>query len=715
MAQLYLTFKDNELTATIDGIATTDTIGLEGVAEFFGWDGYSKTIVFYQNPRKPYRVVCHMDEFSFTVPHEVLTTDGPLAIGAFGVTDDGKRKVSTLATVVVTKGMYDENAIESIEPTPTEYEQMLAFMNAYMEAEHLVDSVAEAAEQATEIAKEAITVEKNVAIEEAKAEISNASKAEKAEIETLSEEIIERAEGYADAAEMSSIEAANSVGRISSVEKRLSNIEQSITPSPFDVDDSVAYAKAVPVNALPYAEVNEIGGMTRKCANLIDTSKAIDTKTSGASIAINNDQITFTYGTASGDYFAFSCWVDVRPNTNYNLSCKSTSIDLFYIYTDKLFGTSVAQVWSSDGTFNSGDNDRLLVGFYSRGNLRTGASETISNIMLNEGLTALPYEPYYDGLISAPVTEVRSVGKNFVDMERFYELDGWVAAEGWQRKMKLFGVLPAGDYVFSAKDKGSIPSNQLYFYVQFRDDNGDWVSPEGTIIYQSGYTDVSRRRYHFSKNTEIALWVYYGTNNFEDVLNNYADVQIERGTAETEYEPYKSVSLPIPDAVRNLEGYGLGAGTIGNTIDFESGKYTRRVGIVDLGTLAWYYSDYDGKKIFSTYDPIGINSDTRNVVCTIRFTSYADIWLNGLDNVFFVNTTFIRGVFTQYTDAKTFKAAMSGVMLVYELAEPIVEDISDILPLDNYIEVFEGGAVYMENENKLDVPNKITYQIKEVT
>lgn len=512
MARLYLTFKDNELTATIDGIATTDTIGLEGVAEFFGWDGYNRTIVFYQNPRKPYHVVCPLDEFTFTVPHEVLTADGPLAIGAFGVTEDGKRKTSTVAIVNITKGMFDEKAIESIEPTPTEYEQMLAFMNAYMQAERLVDSVAEAAEQATEIAKEAINDEKNVAIEEAKAEISAKSEAAKAEIETLGEGVIERAEGYANAAEVSSIEAANSVGRISSVEKRLSNIEQSITPSPFFIDDSVAYAKAVPANALPYAEVNEIGGDSRACTNLLDVSRAIDSKTSGSSIAINNDQITFTYGTASGDYFAFSCWVDVRPNTNYNLSCKSTSIYFCYIYTDKLYGTSVARVLADNGTFNSGDNNRLLVGFNSTSGLRTGASETISNIMLNEGLTALPYEPYYDGLISAPVTEVKSIGGN-----------------------------------------------------------------------------------------EVA-------------------------------------SLIIPDAVRNLKGYGEGNPNNPaecNKIDFERKTYHHVGDIVD------------------------------------------GVWV--------------------------------------PLASPETIDITDKLPLDNYIEVFEGGVVYAENEHKLDVPNKITYQIKEVT
>lgn len=518
MARLYLTFKDNELTATIDGVATTDTIGLEGVAEFFGWDGYSRTIVFYQNPRKPYHVVCPLDEFTFTVPHEVLTTDGQLTIGAFGVTEDGKRKTSTVAIVNITKGMFDEKAIESIEPTPTEYEQMLAFMNAYMQAEKLVDSVAEAAEQATEIAKEAITVEKNVAIEEAKAEISIASKAEKAEIETLGEEIIERAEGYADAAELSSIEAANSVGRISSVEKRLSNIEQSITPSPFVVDDSVAYAKAVPVNALPYAEVNEIGGASRACTNIFNLSSAKFMSINYGTASVVGDTLTVTGCSVSADCF------HLRAGARYTLKVTSTRTGeqgggICVMQADSAGNTitgiyEYANVPSSSISFTVSDNTyRVRLIFYGSNVVadRTN-SATFTNIMLNEGATALPYEPYFDGLISAPVTEVKSVGGN-----------------------------------------------------------------------------------------EVA-------------------------------------SLTIPDAVRNLKGYGEGNPNNPaecNKIDFERKTYHHVGDIVDG---AWV-----------------------------------------------------------------------------PLASPETIDTTDILPLDNYIEVFEGGVVYAENEHKLDVPSKITYQIKEVT
>ena len=68
---------------------------------------------------------------------------------------------------------------------------------------------------------------------------------------------------------------------------------------------------------------------------------------------------------------------------------------------------------------------------------------------------------------------------------------------------------------------------------------------------------------------------------------------------------------------------------------------------------------------------------------------------------------------TAYTDAATFKLAMSGVMLVYELATPEITDISHLLPEDNLIGVEGCGSITAENEFGYDVPMAITYQVEE--
>jgi hypothetical protein len=53
-------------------------------------------------------------------------------------------------------------------------------------------------------------------------------------------------------------------------EKRVSNLEAAVYGdlAQENEDNSLAYVKDVPTNALPFAEVKAIGGMTRKCENL---------------------------------------------------------------------------------------------------------------------------------------------------------------------------------------------------------------------------------------------------------------------------------------------------------------------------------------------------------------------------------------------------------------------------------------------------------------
>jgi hypothetical protein len=63
-----------------------------------------------------------------------------------------------------------------------------------------------------------------------------------------------------------------------------------------------------------------------------------------------------------------------------------------------------------------------------------------------------------------------------------------------------------------------------------------------------------------------------------------------------------------------------------------------------------------------------------------------------------------------YADAASFKAAMDGVMLYYELAEPIITDISDLITSDNFIEVERGGFIVAKNEIETPVSLTIEYQ-----
>lgn len=195
-------------------------------------------------------------------------------------------------------------------------------------------------------------------------------------------------------------------------------------------------------------------------------------------------------------------------------------------------------------------------------------------------------------------------------------------------------------------------------------------------------------------------------------------------SAGTEEVAVGDTAYPIPEAIRNLPGYGWSAGTARNYVDYENKKYVQCVNSVDLGTLNLIQvkgrftvdvSDSLDKLIKKPKDP----ETTINIVCS-HFTavSYAAPWVDhivschiseGQKRILFIDSA--------YTDAETFKQAMQGVMLYYELETPIVTDISTMLPDDflRNLTVEAGGSVAFKNSNDnyhIPVPSEEEYIVK---
>lgn len=186
----------------------------------------------------------------------------------------------------------------------------------------------------------------------------------------------------------------------------------------------------------------------------------------------------------------------------------------------------------------------------------------------------------------------------------------------------------------------------------------------------------------------------------------------------------------IPEAIRNLPGYGWSAGTAKNYIDYENKKYYKCVDSMDLGAVRWqvetsptfgaYFSTFvDSKK----FKKIGDFTQKRhNILCEKYITvkrdtkEYVDktILLDGTTAI----VTQIQVKDTAYPDAAAFKQAMSGVMLYYESETPIVTDISNIIPDDflRNMTVEAGGSITFKNSNgdsyRIPVPSEEEYIVK---
>jgi len=122
------------------------------------------------------------------------------------------------------------------------------------------------------------------------------------------------------------------------------------------------------------------------------------------------------------------------------------------------------------------------------------------------------------------------------------------------------------------------------------------------------------------------------------------------------------------------------AGTVyGGTLDVTTGLLTVEMGMVDLGTLNWYYQPNWGRanSFYAVLDIKQVPSSTvANMLCSIYKTVNADGIYLGTDKAICNNGIFTRVSDSSYTDAVTFKTAMSGVQLVYELATPQTYQLS---------------------------------------
>ena len=188
-------------------------------------------------------------------------------------------------------------------------------------------------------------------------------------------------------------------------------------------------------------------------------------------------------------------------------------------------------------------------------------------------------------------------------------------------------------------------------------------------------------------------------------------------------------AYPIPEAIRNLPGYGWSAGTAKNYVDYENKRYVQCVGNMDLGTLDWKFNTTSavGNHFYAPakhldFKYLGAFGTTiYNALCS-KYRTVArssSVFVDKTITIDGGNTTVsqIQVKDAAYADVTTFKQAMSGVMLYYELANPIVTNISTLIPDDflRNVEVEAGGSVTFENSNDnyhIPVPSEEEYIVK---
>lgn len=183
---------------------------------------------------------------------------------------------------------------------------------------------------------------------------------------------------------------------------------------------------------------------------------------------------------------------------------------------------------------------------------------------------------------------------------------------------------------------------------------------------------------------KLAFNTSYGTLYKTDICINLSDP-----TKNGQYKPYKAHSYPL-DSTVELRGIPK---IVDGKVYYDGDRYLpdgtveRRYGVVDLGTLTWTANSHAtlGDYFYASVTSLGVKFEgqfndtvpsarTNKYVATRRAASvFTDKTFCFDGNVAVGSVTQIQIKDSAYTDAATFKAAMSGVYLVYELATPTTE------------------------------------------
>lgn len=388
----------------------------------------------------------------------------------------------------------------------------------------------------------------------------------------------------------------------------------------------------------------------------------------------------------------------------------TTTVRLFSLYIDLSAGLS------------SGDTvelrNQLLVDLtllYGPGNEPTDTTDP--RIAQIEAYAAAHPEYNAGELVSALVDEVNVIGANILRPSGTFPVssNGITAVRNQDSTITINGT--STGYPFFEVGRLQLKKGTTYFI------------PSATRIMQ--LEDGNRIVLHDNNNNGFTpdkdypdVFLEYTIAPSETFSNAVIKPIVSVG-ALRDYSPYTLTTLPIPDAVKQLPGYGWSAGSVANTIErTENGwQYVQRVGSVDLGSLSWsinknvtYGSKYFASNsiVNPTKAPAFLTAGYTAMDSANVLTTDMSCWItfNWGEN----GRVIIRD--DKYTDVASFKTAMSGKPLYYELATPITTDITALMgdALAPFA-VEAGGSITLHHPKAdegfaLDVPAKIQYITK---
>ena len=412
---------------------------------------------------------------------------------------------------------------------------------------------------------------------------------------------------------------------------------------------------------------------------ILDDGYCIGAKARGKATSDANLNFPFFESTVpAGDYYYSGC-----PSGGSN-----STYDLYGWDRDT---NARAKQW--DGTTNvvsdygTGDRQikvvsggRYLLRFRMKANYDSSSADVIMYPMLRLSTeTDKTWQPYENICPIYPYTslDVERVGNNLLPMT----VDGIKAANiggTWNENVYTYmgctyTILTDSDgNVTGIKVNGTSSTNAVFWLgsIAYKANtamkiNSNVSTASGIFFRLSGPgKNYSTAFASYGEDTNVSvssnmeLWGNIRIGNGLSVNNLVFKPMLVMSTDSTDFEPYESTTIPI--------SFGSIV-TYGGTLDVRTGKLTVDRAIVDIGNLPWVYMSANA---YFTAQITG-KAYNQNNICTCYYLDTASV--ASMANGTFkgsINNDYVYVKDLRYTDVNTFKTALTGQKIVYELVTP---------------------------------------------
>lgn len=525
----------------------------------------------------------------------------------------------------------------------------------------------------------------------------------------------------------------------------------------FEEDSAEAYQKTVPTGA-KLASVKRIGGKTIVWNQLLN----YDTLESGLNrmYDVSNDD--------DGIYTLIAKTIGNR--VQQSIQAKSNHIYLMKAVTNESSGnfvefcpysygnpmTSMAQCYNKGEGWKkiyqiikAGYTGTLIFQFYLKATeypatmqYKSGSFQVFDLTRMfgsgNEPATVEEFEAMFPGegysynageLLSAGVNEIVERGRNLIDARKVVSKKGNVTFENLGNgKIHVYGSTDTRSEIKPVYvDEKDFPPGQ--YRTNVIGNSGismTFVTKNKVTGEKTWWTD----KFKITDNDTPLYWYIMAVKCTVDTV---ITPQIAKGNVEIPALAYHDpVSFAVPEAVRQLPGYGWSAGNVCNEVDWESKKYIQRIGhykfsektalrLMKNNSTDLYCAFFAGAEnvkfniavngiLSKNFDAkyVGGNTNAEGVCCeTAGFLEYKVLYKklgctndDNDDAIIAAKKKYMIGI---------------GEEANYPLIEPVVTDISNLIS-DAFQEPFEveaGGTLTFKNSNgdgfQIPVPSEEEY------